>query len=222
MSAGFGNGSIQAEQLSALVDGEADGAATDAACAGWKADAEVRRTWHAWQLIGDVLRSEDLASSPERDQRFLVALRERLAAEPVVLAPSRAPERLSPDRRFGGAPDRRAAFASRAPGARWMLPSAIAAGFVLVAGTFAVLRPVPGPAPVVATAAAPARAESPLRQASIREPAEPSNAIVVSGRLIRDARLDRYLAAHKQFAGSSALGVPSAFLRSATLDAEPR
>ncbi|MGZ5132080.1 MAG: sigma-E factor negative regulatory protein, partial [Caldimonas sp.] len=80
----------------------------------------------------------------------------------------------------------------------------------------------PGPAPVVATAAAPARAESPLRQASIREPAEPSNAIVVSGRLIRDARLDRYLAAHKQFAGSSALGVPSAFLRSATLDAEPR
>ena len=34
--------------------------------------------------------------------------------------------------------------------------------------------------------------------------------------------LDRYLAAHKQFAGSSALGVPSAFLRSATVETNGR
>jgi sigma-E factor negative regulatory protein RseA len=40
--------------------------------------------------------------------------------------------------------------------------------------------------------------------------------------VIRDARLERYLAAHKQFSGSSALGVPSAFLRSSTLDADAR
>ena len=43
--------------------------------------------------------------------------------------------------------------------------------------------------------------------------------LIANGTLIRDARLDRYLAAHKQFTGSSALGVPSAFLRSATADA---
>jgi sigma-E factor negative regulatory protein RseA len=42
--------------------------------------------------------------------------------------------------------------------------------------------------------------------------------VVADAHLIRDARLDRYLAAHKQFAGTSALGVPSAFLRSATVD----
>jgi sigma-E factor negative regulatory protein RseA len=40
--------------------------------------------------------------------------------------------------------------------------------------------------------------------------------------MIRDAQLDRYLTAHKQFAGTSALGVPSAFLRSATLDTASR
>jgi sigma-E factor negative regulatory protein RseA len=40
--------------------------------------------------------------------------------------------------------------------------------------------------------------------------------------MIRDPRLERYLVAHKQFAGTSALGVPSAFLRSATVDAESR
>src|SRR5690349_16452555 len=118
MSSGFEKGSPAAEQLSALADGEVDGATAGAACAAWKSDAELRRTWHAWHLIGDVLRSEDLASSAGRDQRFLLALRERLAVEPVVLAPEPLPQ--APASRRGG---------------RWMLPSAVAAGFMLVAGT---------------------------------------------------------------------------------------
>jgi sigma-E factor negative regulatory protein RseA len=46
--------------------------------------------------------------------------------------------------------------------------------------------------------------------------------MVMSGKVIRDARLDRYLAAHKQFSGSSALGLPSAFLRSATVESDGR
>ncbi len=219
MSAGFTNGLAEAERLSALVDGEIDGAASDAACAGWKADAEVRRTWHAWQLIGDVLRSEDLASSATRDQRFLVALRVRLATEPVVLAPAALlPAAESAD----ASPP---ASSSRRVAGRWMLPWAIAAGFMLVIGTFVVVRPVGGPAnPATAFAQSGAGAEvaSPLREVSVRESAAPTSAVVVNGKLIRDARLDRYLAAHKQFAGTSALGVPSAFLRSATVDAEPR
>ena len=219
MSAGFRNGSAEAERLSALVDGETDGAASDAACTAWKSEVEVRRTWHAWQLIGDVLRSEDLASSAERDQRFLVALRERLAIEPVVLAP--APLPAAAEARAG----REAGAASRRASGRWMLPSAIAAGFMLVVGTFAVLRPVgwpASPAPAVAMADTGSDTASPLRQVASRESADPMAAIVINGRLIRDARLDRYLAAHKQFAGSSALGVPSAFRRSATVEAEPR
>ena len=218
MSAGFTKGSAEAERLSALVDGETDGAASDAACAGWRVDAEVRRTWHAWQLIGDVLRSEDLASSAARDQRFLVALRARLATEPVVLAPAALLPVL--ESTHAG----RRASSSRRVAVRWMLPSAIAAGFMLVIGTFAVLRPIGSPAnPATAVAqAAGVEVASPLREVSVRESAAPTSAAVVNGKLIRDARLDRYLAAHKQFAGTSALGVPSAFLRSATVDAEPR
>jgi sigma-E factor negative regulatory protein RseA len=105
-----------------------------------------------------------------------------------------------------------------------MVPSAVAAGFVLVAGTFAVMRgagesPVPAPAATLARAAPPA---SLAREASMREPVEAAPQIVVDGKLIRDAQLDRYLAAHKQFSGTSALGVPSVFLRSATVHAEPR
>ncbi len=56
----------------------------------------------------------------------------------------------------------------------------------------------------------------------MREPAAPEQVVALNGRMIRDPRLERYLAAHKQFAGTSALGVPSTFLRSATVDAEPR
>jgi len=217
MSAGLTNDSTQAERLSALVDGETDGTASEAACAAWKVDVEVRRTWHAWHLIGDVLRSEDLASSAERDQRFLVAFRARLAAEPVVLAP--APLLMPSEAGRDATPHSR-----RSPG-RWLLPSAVAAGFMLVVGTFVVVRPGSGPAspaPPVAMAGVGSEAVSPLHQVSVREVAGPPSAVVVNGKLIRDARLDRYLAAHKQFAGTSALGVPSAFLRSATIDAEPR
>jgi sigma-E factor negative regulatory protein RseA len=50
----------------------------------------------------------------------------------------------------------------------------------------------------------------------------PPQTYVANGQLIRDARLDRYLAAHQQFAGSSVLGVPSVFVRNATADAADR
>lgn len=48
--------------------------------------------------------------------------------------------------------------------------------------------------------------------------AEPRT-VVASGQLIRNARLDRYLAAHKQFGGSSAPGTPLGYLRSASTEA---
>ena len=53
-------------------------------------------------------------------------------------------------------------------------------------------------------------------------PAPEPQGVVATGQVIRDARLDRYLAAHKQFAGSSALGVPSAYLRNATIEVAGR
>jgi sigma-E factor negative regulatory protein RseA len=40
--------------------------------------------------------------------------------------------------------------------------------------------------------------------------------------LVRDAGLERYLAAHQQFGGNSALAVPSGFLRNATYEGPSR
>jgi sigma-E factor negative regulatory protein RseA len=214
MSLGSDNGSAARERLSAMADGELDGAAVGHACAGWRSDVSHRASWHAYHLIGDVMRSDDLASVASRDSAFLVALRARLASEPVVLAPAAAVA-TQPVPAAPRSASRRSAWS-------WMAPAAVAAGFVAVAAVLVVTR---GASPV-AQAPALAQAEpllQPVAQGTelVDAAAEPQ-VLVVNGQLIRDARLDRYLAAHKQFAGSSALGVPSAFLRSATADAAAR
>lgn len=203
------------ERLSALLDGELDATEASAACRQWQGDAECRQTWHAWHVIADVLRSDELAHGAYHDARFLAALRVKLAGEPVVLAPQPLPE-SSP-------------YARRRRGARFLLPLASAAALVLVAGTFVAMQPsLLGPADPGASgrvAAAPATANpSPGTQTVAVSPANPAADAqpAASIRLIRDARLDRYLAAHKQFPGSTVPGDPSATLRNATVRVEGR
>jgi sigma-E factor negative regulatory protein RseA len=207
------------ERLSALADGELDAAEVAQACAQWREAGELRASWHAYQLIGDVLRSEDLAADPARDAAFLGALRSVLATEPVVLAPQDAPL-PAPASASSTAANR----STRLRRWAWMAPSAVAAGFVAVAGVVMLSRaPMLGPAsaPMVAAAGAAPRLASTSESNRSATSAEPRS-LIANGKLIRDARLDRYLAAHKQFAGSSALGVPSPFLRSVTVDVSGR
>ncbi len=211
------------ERLSALVDGELDGRAVAQACGQWRESAEAQSTWHAYQLIGDVLRSDDLAGDPARDAGFLAAFRARMSTEPVVLAPQ--PLESS----SVVAQPALAGVANGAPSGRWSwkLPTAVAAGFMAVAAVL-VLTGAPGTLPVLQgggdlARVTPEQGGAQLAAASVQgRPAvtEPQT-LVANGQLIRDARLDRYLDAHKQFAGSSALGVPSGFLRSATTVSVP-
>jgi sigma-E factor negative regulatory protein RseA len=203
------------EQLSALADGELEGDSVSRACAAWRDDASVRAYWHACHLVGDVLRSEDLASSPGRDAAFLASLRERLAQEPVVLAPEapKTEHHIEVSQAAGGSRGRRRWS--------WIAPSAVAAGFVAVAGVLIVSR-----APTLDPVMAQTPSDSPSTQlvessrsgASLEEP----QTLVVNGAVIRDAQLDRYLAAHKQFATTSVLGAPSGFLRNAAVEVPKR
>jgi sigma-E factor negative regulatory protein RseA len=194
------------ERLSMLLDGECDPSGVEQACRAWREDPETRATWHAYQLIGDVLRSEDLAHPAGRDEAFLGALRQRLAGEPVVLAPAATPV---------------------APRRRWFAPAAAAAGFAAVAGVLVVMRMgAPGADPVASSIAlAPGSVNTRPVAASMPgagADAEPPAVIVTDGKLIRDAQLDRYLAAHKQFGGSSAVAVPGTVLRSSATVAPGR
>ena len=216
------NHEATAEKLSALMDGELDAMEVAGACAVWRDSDTHRATWHAFHLIGDVMRSDDLATSGRRDAALLARLRERLADEPVVLAPLplAAPVLDVPvPLRANGTRSRRRSMGS----------AAVAAGFVAVAGVLVVTRaPAPTGAVQVAVTQAPA-VPTPAPSAPVVLPARVSvesapepELLIANGRMLRDARIDRYLSAHQQFAGSSALGVPSAFLRSATADAANR
>ena len=204
------------ERLSALLDGELDGKAVAQACAQWRDSADSRATWHAYSLIGDVLRSDDLAGDAARDAGFLTALRTRLASEPVVLAPQ--PLEVPAPVVLPAVPHAAAGGGTRRWS--WLAPTAVAAGFVAVASVLTLTRP--GLLPEHADATNLARATTPTPPPSAATlagspaPAVDPQTFAASGQLIRDARLDRYLEAHKQFAGSSALGLPSAYLRNAT------
>jgi sigma-E factor negative regulatory protein RseA len=217
------------ERLSALMDGELEPSSVAATCAAWREKGRARSAWHAYHLIGDVLRSDDLALPPARDAALLAGLRARLAAEPIVLAPEAPAARPAATR----AGERSARWS-------WKAPSAVAAGFVLVAGALVATRAPDAPPSVSTTvvqapAAAPATPAAPVVVAgptlppvalpSALAPTEPfvsRRLSPVEGTLIRDPRLDRYLAAHQQFAGSSALGMPSGFLRNAAAEAPNR
>jgi len=187
---------LQRQALSALVDG--DGEHLEQACRAWREDATARADWHAYHLIGESMRSEDLPFAPQRDAPFLGRLRERLALEPVVLAPERLAKR----------PGRRHA---------WVAPAAIAAGFVAVAGVLVVTRlAVPGAA-IPDRAAVMANAKVAPAGPGMQAEASGSGNVVVDGNLIRSAELDRYLAAHKQYGDTSPLAVPGGVLRSTAI-----
>lgn len=136
--------------LSALADGQAY--AADRACSHWRDDAQARKTWHAYHLIGDVMRSEELARPAAGDAAFLGGIRSRLATEPVVLAPApmAAPVRRRP---------------------AWLLPMAAAVGFVMVAGVLVVKREGgPGTTPADTTlATVAADDDGVLRDARVQE-----------------------------------------------------
>jgi sigma-E factor negative regulatory protein RseA len=184
-------------RLSVLCDGEADDAEAQSSFQRWRDEPALRERWHAYQWIGDVMRSEDLASPAGHDQAFLLALRSRLAAEPVVLAPNR-PEPMA---EVAPADGRGVAVAS-ARRFRWGAPAAMAAGLVVTGALVMMNRggsqpSPPGPLLVQATPVAP-----PLASADAASSAAPL------GDMIRDPQLDRYLNAHRQYVGGANLAVP--------------
>ena len=201
------------EELSAFADGQLEVGAAVKLAVRWRDCEETRKAWHAYHLIGDVLRSDELAGGT-RDEAFLQALRVRLAQEPVVLAPVVSGE---VDEHAHTAAVAMAGGGRAGRRRRWGAPVAVAAGFMVVAGALVVTRIEQPAAPDAALAVATPVANPELAKATAHEPV-----LVVNGELVRDAQLDRYLSAHKQFGGNTALGVPSGFLRSATYEAPNR
>jgi sigma-E factor negative regulatory protein RseA len=78
--------------LSAVLDGAATHAETDACIAALKRDEALRQEWSEYHLIGDLMRG----TAPVSDN-FMARLSAQLATEPTVLAPRRSvwPQRVA-------------------------------------------------------------------------------------------------------------------------------
>jgi sigma-E factor negative regulatory protein RseA len=184
--------------VSDLVDGRLEGDALARRCADWAADPQARRSWHAYHLIGDVLRSDDLATPAVGDAAFLAAVRQRLAAEPVVLAPVRQRRRAA---------------------SLWWRPVVAAAGFVAVAGVVVVLRQA-DPGAAVSPQLASRGGVLPVGTLTALD--APRAAPAASGQMLRDARVDEYLRAHREVLAGSPAALPGGAMRNVDLVATPR
>ena len=194
--------------LSALADGESTGADTAALTAAWASDSEMRREWHAWHLIGDALRSDELAGRGD-GAAFLDRVRARLDDEPVVIAPAPAPAPAPTGRtRTDAAADHRRLRK------RWGGGLAVAAGFAAVATVLVALEGFPGgsddgttlvQAPVGLRGGA-----VPVSNVAGGAIVTPADTTTAHGPMLRDARLDAYLSAHRQVGLGSLMGAAGA------------
>ncbi len=197
----------QREQLSALADGQLqDGEWRDAVS--FACSDQGRSTWELYHLVGDVLRSSELARPA--NPAFMARLRDQLAQEPI------SPRTAEPLLAEVAAPglDR----AANASVFRWKMVAGVAslAAVAAIGWTSLATLQGTGQTPGGQLASAPTRSAT---------PSAPVVAVVDSDGqqvMLRDPRLDELLAAHKQFGSTSALQMPAGFLRNATFESPGR
>lgn len=193
----------QCEQLSALMDGELEGEALAEALRLAHGE-EGQATWELYHLVGDVLRSPELAahaSSP-----LLGRLREQLAQEPAAARVPLVLQSASPVVSVHVPQP-----AANASVFRWKMVAGIASMAAVAAIGWNSVEALRGGGAQLASAPV----------------APPASVVAVSegaGQpvMLRDPRLDELLQAHKQFGSTSALQMPAGFLRNATFEEPSR
>jgi len=186
------------ERLSAFVDGELfdeEHLNLDKFLA--DLDGADRAAWSSYHLIGDALRSDDLAISPARSSAFLSGFAARLESEPHVLAPASA------------------SVARRLLGLRRRVVPAFAVAAAAATLTWIVvpqLQGVPGGSGAQ-LASVQSHGDAVQRVAMASVPSQDSN-------IIRDASLDQYLEAHQQFAQQPVMAGSMPVIRAASVSTQ--
>jgi sigma-E factor negative regulatory protein RseA len=193
------------ELVSALTDGELRGEAFVKSVQWLEESEEARASWHTYHLVGDVLRSGEMAATGAHDAAFVARLRSRLQGEVQLVQTERAIDFEVSDTRQERVGDLNHHEVANDASFRWKLVAGFASvaavtvvGWQLVAGVNA-----PSGAPQLARV----EVRTAERQAQV---------------MIRDPQLDQLLAAHQQSGGISALQMPAGFLRNATYDRPAR
>ncbi|CAG9198902.1 Sigma factor RpoE negative regulatory protein RseA [Paraburkholderia tropica] len=197
------------EQLSAFADGELAGDAhLNVIFSGF--DDEDRKAWSAYHLIGDALRSDDLAMSPAASQSFMAGFAARFEAEPHVLAPAALPASSAVSASHDGRVARILALRRRVVPSLALAAAAATLTWIVVPQ----MRGV-GMAGGPQIAAMQPAGDNVQRVAMNAVPVQ--TAAVQDGNIIRDARLDAYLEAHQQFAQQPVMSDSMPLIRSAAL-----
>ena len=206
------------ELVSALADGQLRGEEF-ARTVEWVGSAdEARQTWHAYHLMGDILRTGEVMASG-RDAAFVQRLKLCLQQE-VPLAPNVAAINLiagDATSMGAGGIKQSARRGSNDSGFRWKLLAGVASlAAVSVIGWHGLSgwNDPRGAAPQLAQL--PAQIDKPEIALSQAIPGDELHV------MIRDPQLDALLAAHREFGGTSALQMPAGFLRNATFEGAAR
>ncbi|NMM80484.1 anti-anti-sigma factor [Acidovorax sp. SRB_14] len=198
----------QREQLSALADGQLQGEEMAHALQ-FAHSADGLATWELYHVVGDVLRSPELARHAGNAD-FLNRLQQQLAREPQPLRPLLVHAGLQQI----AEPSAAMPEAANASVFRWKMAAGLASMAVVLAvgwNSWDTLQNG-GPSGARLAAAPPAPEQAAVAVAENQAPQV----------MLRDPRLDELLAAHKQFGGTSALQMPAGFLRNATFEAPAR
>ncbi|WP_176661408.1 sigma-E factor negative regulatory protein [Variovorax boronicumulans] len=212
------------EQVSALADGHLQGEAFAQAIEAVCTEGESRAAWHAYHVVGDVLRSGSHSVCSD-SSAFLARFQQRLAAEPVVampaLQPVAAPVAVQVQRR---------ADAANEPVFRWKLVAGAASMVAVAAISWTLIGSGTAGSQTGAQIAAqqqPAMNSVLAAAANGQQPVSaaltPTRVMVGNGNpqvMLRDPRLDQLLEAHQQAGGASQM--PSGFLRNATFEGPTR
>lgn len=210
---------MERERLSALADGQLQGEELAQALQ-FAAQEDGQSTWQLYHLVGDVLRSPELALHQQGNRAMVMRVREQLAHEPMH---GRLPETASMVAQIAR-PE--AAVAANASVFRWKMAAGLASLAAVAAigwSSFAGLQGAGASGTQLAAAPASARVSA---SAPAAQPVAPP-VVALSGNdgqevMMRDPRLDDLLAAHKQFENTTALQMPAGFLRNATFERSDR
>jgi sigma-E factor negative regulatory protein RseA len=214
---GVKNQALKREMVCALADGQLRGQDFADTVESVHSNLDARTAWQSYHVIGDVLRSPELAQHAG-DNDFLARFQSRLAADVSAQAAYRGVrDGFKGASLASDAHDLRVHSAVREASANesafaWKL----AAGFASLAAVVAIGWSMTNGFGGSADGAQLARAVSPGQTSStVLAGSEPAV-------MIRDPNLDALMAAHKQFGGTTALQMPTGFLRNATFEGAAR
>ena len=205
--------------VSALADGQLRGDDFAKAVESIHSKPDCRAAWQSYHVIGDVLRSPELADQAG-DPTFLARFQSRLAADPEAQLAYQWVSPVSASNPLIAPTAGRSASANQSVFA-WKLTAGFASLAAVVAIGWSMANGLSGSVggAQLAQAVPPAQSSS-SRMAN--STSSTGSVISESAVMIRDPNLDALLAAHKQFGGSSALQMPTGFLRNATFEGAAR